>query len=260
MSIVSDKDFFMTNGYLLLKNVLAKSQISSLSSTADYLWDKHRDYQEPGAKLELDSSVLGEQWEILDLVDNRAVLDVVYAVMGPNIKVSYFGLMVNPPQSFEKKAMDYHQDGGRVNFDMNEISSRPMLSMKAAYWLTDGTEIGRGNFCLIPRSQGIDKLRDKSHPHPDEKIFLVSAGDVILFDRRVWHARKANHSLDIRKVLFYDYTFRWMENKSIHAIPKEFLEKFSDLKQQLLLNETNLWKNFATKDENLPLNKLNKEI
>jgi ectoine hydroxylase len=36
---------------------------------------------------------------------------------------------------------------------------------------------------------------------------------VVLFDRRVWHARSDNHSAITRKAVFFGYTYRWVRTR-----------------------------------------------
>jgi hypothetical protein len=38
----------------------------------------------------------------------------------------------------------------------------------------------------------------------------ANAGDAVLFDRRLWHARSDNYSPYTRKAMFFGYTFRWI--------------------------------------------------
>ena len=49
----------------------------------------------------------------------------------------------------------------------------------------------------------------------------AAPGDVLLFDRRLWHARSGNYSAFTRKAVFFGYTYRWIairdENDGIWA-------------------------------------------
>lgn len=64
----------------------------------------------------------------------------------------------------------------------------------------------------------------------------ASPGDVIVFDRRLWHARSDNHSAYTRQVIFLGYTFRWIairdENDAIWA--SDSAEELSSVQRQLL--------------------------
>jgi ectoine hydroxylase-related dioxygenase (phytanoyl-CoA dioxygenase family) len=48
-------------------------------------------------------------------------------------------------------------------------------------------------------------------PDPPGAIEVcANAGDVVFFDRRIWHARSDNHSGITRKAVFFGYTYRWI--------------------------------------------------
>jgi hypothetical protein len=48
-------------------------------------------------------------------------------------------------------------------------------------------------------------------PDPDGAVEVTaSPGDVVLFDRRLWHARSDNYSPHTRKAMFFGYTYRWV--------------------------------------------------
>ena len=97
--------------------------------------------------------------------------------------------------------------------------------------MTDLTHPLNGNLCILPGShkrkifnhgtpQEADpqKLTWVYEIHPSqlseedqEKIIPVLAepGDVLIFDRRLWHTRSKNLSEITRKVFFYGYAYRW---------------------------------------------------
>ena len=109
---------------------------------------------------------------------------------------------------------DWHQDGGRQNREI-ETSPRPRLSVKLAYWLSDVAEPRRGNLKLVPGSHLVNWLdgpprRDVEWPDPEGAVEVTAEpGDVVFFDRRIWHARSRNYSPHTRKAVFFGYTYRW---------------------------------------------------
>jgi ectoine hydroxylase len=64
----------------------------------------------------------------------------------------------------------------------------------------------------------------------------ANAGDVVLFDRRLWHARSDNYSPYTRKAMFFGYTFRWIairdENQAIWS--GDLAGRLSPVQRQLL--------------------------
>jgi ectoine hydroxylase-related dioxygenase (phytanoyl-CoA dioxygenase family) len=48
-------------------------------------------------------------------------------------------------------------------------------------------------------------------PDPEGAIEVTAEpGDVVLFDRRLWHARSDNYSEFTRMAMFFGYTLRWI--------------------------------------------------
>ena len=110
---------------------------------------------------------------------------------------------------------EWHQDGGRQNREI-ETDPRPRLSVKLAYWLSDVSVEGRGNFKVVPGSHlrnWIDgpPRRDVEWPEPEGAVeVLANPGDAVFFDRRIWHTRTNNYSDVTRKGMFFAYTLRWI--------------------------------------------------
>jgi hypothetical protein len=88
--------------------------------------------------------------------------------------------------------------------------------VKAGYWLSDVSQPGRGNLKLVPGSHTVNRIdgaprRDVPWPEPPGAAQVTARpGDVVLFDRRVWHARSVNGSNLTRKAVFFAYTYRWV--------------------------------------------------
>lgn len=114
--------------------------------------------------------------------------------------------------------------------------------MKLAYWLSDVSEPGRGNLKVISGSHRINWIsgpprRDIEWPDPDGAVEVTaSPGDVLLFDRRLWHARSDNYSPHTRMAMFFGYTYRWIasrdENDAIWATDRA--ARLSPVQRQLL--------------------------
>ena len=114
--------------------------------------------------------------------------------------------------------------------------------MKYAFWLSDVSETGRGNFKVVPGSHKTNWItgpprRDVEWPDPDGAIEVTAnAGDAVLFDRRLWHARSDNYSTITRKAMFVGYTYRWVamrdENDGIWSSP--LAESINPVQRQLL--------------------------
>ena len=67
---------------------------------------------------------------------------------------------------------------------------------------------------LLPGSQKFNKVEmpddDKTNPENAKPVF-AKPGTAVFFDRRLWHAVGRNTSDVIRKVIFYGYSYRWLQ-------------------------------------------------
>jgi len=154
--------------------------------------------------------------EAAGLLDHPVTFPYVWSLLGWNIHVYHSHIDVHPPLRARRPfRFEWHQDGGRQNREL-ETSPRPRLSVKLAYWLSDVSEPGRGNFKIVPGSHRANRIdgppsRDVVWPDPEGAVEVTAApGDVVLFDRRLWHARSDNYSSYTRKAIFFGYTYRWI--------------------------------------------------
>jgi ectoine hydroxylase len=180
--------------------------------------------------------------EAAGLIDHPATFPYVWSLLGWNVHIHHSHLDVHPTLPDRRPfRFEWHQDGGRQNREI-ETHPRPRLSVKLAYWLSDISEPGRGNFKVVPGSHLTDWIsgpprRDVPWPDPDGAIEVTAnAGDVVLFDRRLWHARSDNYSPYTRKAMFFGYTYRWIairdENDGIWS--SDWADQLSPVRQQML--------------------------
>ena len=135
----------------------------------------------------------------------------------------------------ERKRLQWHQDSAELNKDL-ETNPRPRLSLKVAFFLTDTTELGRGNFYVIPKSHLQNELKLPSDGISDPKKAMAiqaKAGSAVIFDRRLWHSASPNTSNVTRKVLFYGYSYRWIRPRD-GMIVTHFMDRCDPVRQELL--------------------------
>ena len=82
---------------------------------------------------------------------------------------------------------------------------------------------------------------------------LIATGNVVFFDRRIWHAAGDNRSTVTRKSLFYGYSYRWLQSRDEMTV--EHLKDRSDPIRHQLLGATPTGKYGYTspKPEDIPL-------
>lgn len=247
---------FNETGYFIVENALSPEQVTLLTAEVDRIYDnKMKEGHDPQKALFYTDFVKDHQL-FLDLVDYGKVLPKVWDILGWNIYMYHTHMIVTPPSGLEKsdKTFGWHQDSGRVNLEM-ESHPRPRLSLKVAYFLSDLSEPGRGNFWIVPNSHLHDKIQipDNGVGQPEGAVpVCIKPGTAVFFDRRLWHAASTNWSDITRKVLFYGYGYRWIRRKDDMTLDG-LLEKSDPIRRQMLGDGLNSNGYYSPTDGDVPL-------
>ncbi len=247
---------FDEQGYFMIENALSPEQVAILTQSTDRIYAaKVAEGHNPTTAL-FYPNFIPDDTLFQDLVDYEKVLPKVWDILGWNIYLYHAHLIVTPPneQAPDAKTFGWHQDSGRTNVEL-EGDPRARLSLKVAYFLSDTSEPGRGNFWVVPGSHlwnTMDKPTD-GVGQPDGAIpVLAKPGTVVFFDRRIWHAGTPNWSTHTRKVLFYGYGYRWIRTKDDMTV--QSLWATSDpIRRQLLGWSSNANGYYSPRDEDVPL-------
>ena len=240
MMTEEQREAFDRDGYLIIRNVLTSDEVAHYASVLDR---KHAEGNGLGVDGSLHQlSAVTYAPELAGLIDHPKAFPLVWSILGWNAHIYHSHFDVHPPIKVEKPwRWEWHQDGGRQNREI-ETDPRPRLSVKLAYWLSDVSETGRGNLMVIPGSHKTNLLpgppnRTTEWPTPEGAIEVqVGPGDVVFFDRRIWHARSNNYSDITRKVVFLGYTYRWIAIRDeILDLPNQpWWNDLNPVQQQLL--------------------------
>jgi len=247
---------FDEQGYLIVKDALSPGQVSVLTEVVDGIHQKRiADGFDPKPAL-FYPNFIPDNPLFTYLVDYEKVFPKVWGILGWNIFLYHAHLIVTPPSGQEKddKTFGWHQDSGRVNQEI-ECHPRPRLSLKVAYFLSDTSEAGRGNFWIIPGSHRDDTLArpEGGVGQPEGAIPVrVPPGSAVFFDRRLWHTASPNWSDVTRKILFYGYGYRWIRTKDDMTV-SSLWEKSDPIRKQMLGWGVNANGFFSPSDEDVPL-------
>jgi ectoine hydroxylase-related dioxygenase (phytanoyl-CoA dioxygenase family) len=242
---------FDRDGFLVIRSVLNQEEVAR-ARTAIL---RYRESVGAAGALHQLSAVTACP-ELAFLLDHPAAFRYIWSLLGWNIHVYHSHIDVHP-QILEQQPQwwHWHQDGGRQNRELEPsvgsgpagrlgggTDPRPRMSMKLAYWLSDVSETGRGNFTVLPGSHLTNWLpgpptRGVPWPEPSGAVEITaSPGDVVVFDRRLWHRRSDNYSPITRVGAFFGYTYRWVVGRDDVADLPDRPEwaGFTDVQRQLL--------------------------
>lgn len=237
------REQFERDGYLVVPGALSEEEVAFYAAALDRVYAAERE----AGRLAADGSMhklsaVASCPDVVGLVDHPNTFPLVWSVLGWNVHIYHSHLDVHPTITVDKPyRFEWHQDGGRQNREI-ETDPRPRLSVKLAYWLSDVSEAGRGNFKVVPGSHVRNWIdgpprRDVVWPEPEGSVEVrANPGDAVFFDRRLWHTRTNNYSPFTRKGVFFAYSHRWSygrdENDALIA-SAEF-EGFNPIQRQLL--------------------------
>lgn len=251
---------FDRDGYFIVPDVLSSAQLTRLNAAFDRIDAEVRAAKGIGPhETQNILDFIGRDEAFLELLDYSPVFPKVWGILGWNIQLYHSHMIITPPRApgaeIPKKRLGWHQDSGRLNFEL-ETNPQPRISLKVAYFLTDCSVPGRANLYVIPGSQTTNKpasLNDPDKDPEDGQAVLVNAGSAVFFDRRIWHASSPNHADFARKVLFYGYSYRWLRPRDDMSVA-HYLDRCDPIQQQLLgVSHSGGHGYSSPKDDDVPL-------
>ena len=194
-------------GYLVFKNVLSPSDVESILSRLEELWSIEGDqageenYIETGVRRLANLANKGEIFR--SLYAHSQVLEVIEAVMGPDIRVSMVNARDVPPQTGVRMSFHMDSDKGRVRDEKG-------YNAATAIWMLDEFSLASGATAFVPGSHLLGQspkqvLTDLNASHPDEIIIEGQPGDVLVFNGHCWHAGRPNQTDNHRRAVLVHY-------------------------------------------------------
>lgn len=251
------------DGYLILEDVLTEEEVERLTGVVDRL-HAAGEFEEGRTDETISRRVnkigfVGMDRSLFDLVACDRTLPTVWGILGWNVYLyhSHLSITETEPGSYalDGPTWKWHQDSGRLNQDM-ETEPRPRISIKVAYFLTDVSEEGRGNFWVVPGSHLRNKLErpESGMGQPEGAVpVMVKPGTAVIFDRRIWHTATPNFSSIVRKVLFYGYGYRWIRTRDEMEFPQAWYDESDPVLQQMMGHSVNEYGRSSPTDADVPL-------
>jgi ectoine hydroxylase len=235
---------FDEQGFFIVENALSPDQLDALLGATDELYARYGG--RPGSsRLEM-RNVVAHHPCLRDLISHRLILPIVVDLLGPNIKIRSTHLDVRPPLQRESvknklgsdrwgEPEQWHVDGPIFGYPLvNNLL--PLMEVKVGYYLSDVTLPESGPLCVIPGSHKLDYRKLANSVPPDESVFRVAVppGSAVLFRTGLWHCVSPNFSALTRKVLYYAYTYRWIQASDYMTQSPELLASCTPIQRQLL--------------------------
>ena len=194
-------------GYLIFKNLLSPSAVETLLARLEELWSLEGDqagkenYIETGVRRLANLANKGEIFR--GLYAHPQVLEVVEAVMGPDVRASMVNARDVPPHTGVR--MPFHMDS-----DKGRVRDEAGYSAATAIWMLDEFSAASGATAFVPGSHLLGKspkevLSDLNASHPDEIVIEGQPGDVLVFNGHCWHAGRPNQTGNHRRAILIHY-------------------------------------------------------
>jgi ectoine hydroxylase-related dioxygenase (phytanoyl-CoA dioxygenase family) len=225
----AERFFFDTNGYLLLENLLTPEHTAALREATLRLEARRRAQlaQDPegteGTWIEGDNThlyyLIHEDPLFLDLLDHPAIWPYVTGLL--NERPHYHASNAYIEYGTKGHPLRWHQDGFDEGY-RNLGWPVPLMQLKVGYYLTDMTEPGQNNLCIVPGSH-----KSRLDPDPDDLLrpdlfpgvrqICAPAGSAILFHNALWHSIGPwTKDSGGRIILYYAYEHPWMMASRSH--------------------------------------------
>ncbi len=230
---------FEQDGFFAVEDALPPQLVADLIGVVDRVDAQSRKEKglgphEPNLLLDF----IGKDDLFLELLDWSKTFPKVWGILGWHIQLYHSHLVTLPPvapgAARQKRRLGWHQDSGRLNIEL-EGNPRPRVSLKVAYFLTDTTELDRGNFTVVPGSHRRNELEMPAEETADPEgatPVCAKPGTAVFFDRRLWHSAGINRSIT-RKVLFYGYSYRWLRPRDDMTV-SHYMDRCDPIRRQLL--------------------------
>jgi hypothetical protein len=227
----AERFFFENNGYLVLERLLSADHVCALREELERVVTRRREQQAKGIPHTGMTDVRGEDTRIFYILEDSPLF--LELLDSPQIMPYVTGLLNSRPHHHASDAivergpkgrgMGWHIDGHDEGYrGLRGGSGIPLLQLKVGYYLSDMTEPGRGNLCVIPGSHKTPCEPDpqdlqKTDLFPGAVQICAPPGSAILFHNALWHSHGPWTRDDgARIMLYYAYEHPWMMASAEH--------------------------------------------
>lgn len=230
---------FETQGYVVLEEFLSPEHVGLLLAALTRVVTSrratvpagHKSVWPPQCKADLTQihgekstrilNILEEDPLFLDLLTWPALLPYIHAFCNPRPHYHASDAIVEDAADFTQRSDSWHIDGCDNGY-RNLGAHTPLLQLKAGYYLTDMTQLWRGNLTVVPgshlsRVELPEADRKRREFFPSAVQVCAPAGSLILFHNAIWHtAAPYAAGAPGRQILYYAYEHPWMLASTAH--------------------------------------------
>ena len=235
---VRQRRFFDDNGYLVVPGALSAGEVAQLTAVCDRLID---DFERPPEQCYVQRRPgIVEEPGFHPLLAHSATLPLVVQLLSPNIHLHTTAIIYKfPEDAAAGRERGWHRDIGMAE-DLGH-GGIVRAGVKVGYCLTDFPEPRSGFTLFAPGSHRLPTPLPipKGAVDPDGVVDLCPrAGDVFLFENRVFHTSAPNLSSCTSKVIILGYSYRWMggrcDQMSLVQPAARVLDQVDGIRRQLL--------------------------
>jgi ectoine hydroxylase-related dioxygenase (phytanoyl-CoA dioxygenase family) len=220
-----EKEFFLENGYLCVKEVLADEYLARVQAAFETVWEAER-----GRRISLNT--LLKYPEFIELIEHPPLLDRLRELLGDPVQLLQYDLQRQEPDSRAAERY-WHRD-------FRFPGERP-LSVNVILFLDEMTP-EKGPTRVVPGSQRGEALppREKvGEPLEGEVALPCPAGSAIFINSAIWHTGGRNTSAGLRRSVYLYYGYWWLKRfdgmeAGVHDPPWQALTGASAQRLQLL--------------------------
>lgn len=256
------RDFFESNGYLILENALSPDVVAEIDAAIDEVCarEERAGCLETDGRLNLRNCIIQHD-AFLKLLDWPKTVPLAWGLLNWNIQMITSQLILLPskpePLPEVKMKLGLHRDGGTSYQEMQE--PHPRILLKIAYVISDQSDSASGATVLVPGSNrliGRPPIDPKTGGFRGAISMNMKAGDAFIFEQRTWHGMGHNWSGKPRKTIFIGYAYRWVKPMDYITMPEELIAKCNPIQRQLLGVVSDPLSYYIPKDSDVPVKAL----
>ena len=173
------------------------------------------------------SQVINETQTFAPYLADRRILDIAEAIFGPFVRISSTGCVINrpgTPRGYWHADWPYNQTNAA-----HVRAPYPDATMHlSTIWMFTEFSAGNGATHLLPGSHRMNNNPsvggvpdfDPDAPYPTEVQAVGTAGSVLVYDSRLWHAIASNDSDRPRVAILVRYAPWWLNlNPTMIGLP-----------------------------------------